>query len=190
MRVIDYATVLDEAQRIGLRYVYPNGGAFAFVDAGRARSIGWVGPDDPTIRPEARELTRQVPPPYEPNLARLLVRAWCDVAPASRAWVMPASHWAYELQFGSGAWLPPLLAETGIDPKPLASRSRADAIEFSADEVEPFENLARQLLHSLEESDFTVLFPPHALVCTLHHHKQLWWTTTEDGLIETLRAMV
>src|SRR5688572_19650356 len=103
---------------------------------------------------------------------------------------MPASHWAYELQFGGGgAWLPQLLTEIGIDPKPLASRSRADAIEFSPNEVEPFEHLARQLLGSLEGSDFTVLFPPHALVCTLHHHKQLWWTTTEDGLSETLRAI-
>ena len=188
--VIPYPQVLDAIRDIGVRCVYPNGGAFAVADAGRAQSVGWVGPDDPTIRPEARGLARRVPPPYESNLARLLVRAWREVAPTSVAWLMPASHWAYELRFGSGAWLPDVLTSIGIDHQPLESSSQANAIEFLPEEASALEHVARRLLESLAGSDFSVLLPPRAVVGRLHHHKQVWWTTSEDGVIEALRAIV
>src|SRR4051812_8902332 len=97
--------------------LYYNSGAFSFPPAGseKVRIVGWVGPEDSTIRPAARELVVRVPEPYEPNLARLFVRGWQDLLPG-RLWAMPMSHWNYELDFGSREWMPALLERVGIDP--------------------------------------------------------------------------
>src|SRR5947209_719542 len=99
---------------LGMRCLYHNSGAFGPDDPGALKAIGWIGPDDPTIRPEARALTRPVGPPYEANLADLATRAWAELR--GPAWLMPRSHWAYELDFGSKTWLPAALQRAGIDP--------------------------------------------------------------------------
>jgi hypothetical protein len=39
----------------------------------------------------------------------------------------------------------------------------------------------------LTASDFAIAFPRRAVLCTLHHHKQLWWQTTDTGLADALR---
>jgi hypothetical protein len=183
--IIDYPIVLEHMRQLRMRSLYFNSGAFGFVDSGQARSIGWIGPDDSSIRAEARDFVRSVNEPYEQNLTNLLLRAWHEVLPG-RIWVMPASHWAYELDFGSKEWMPPLLEHIGVDPGLLQGRTTAAAIEFTPEESPSLAHFVTRLLEMLQSSDFALTFPHRRAICSLHHHKQLWWTTTE---IETYAAL-
>jgi hypothetical protein len=179
---VDYNEVSEQAQALGLRSLYHNSGAFGFpegVDA--VHHIGWVGPPDASIRPGALPLVRHIPPPYEPNLAQLTARAWRDCLPGP-VWVLPKSHWAFELDFGSANWMPAALREAGVDSKLLQGRNDGSAIEFLPTEELAFTPFVQRLLTDLAGSDFALLFPAHPLVCTLHHHKQVWWTTTDAAL--------
>src|SRR5206468_5378736 len=74
--IVDYADVLERLTNQGLVSLYHNSGAFGFPAVAKTQAVGWTGPDDPTLRPAARELAVQIPPPYESNLAALLVRFW------------------------------------------------------------------------------------------------------------------
>lgn len=103
--------------------------------------------------------------------------------------MMPKSHWAYELDFGSREWMPELLRQIGIDPVSLQHRTNASAIEFRPDEMQSLPVMVEGLLRNLLGSDFALGFPGHAVICTLHHHKQIWWTSTDPALIESLRQL-
>jgi hypothetical protein len=146
---------------------------------------GWIGPPDGTIRPELAKFTRRVPEPSAATLARLAARAWRELLPGN-VWVMPGSHWAYELNFGSRDWLAGLLGGCGIDSSLLIGRSNAAAIEFLPGEEAGFEGFVRGLLAGLTASDFALAFPGRAAVCTIHHHKQLWWVTNNQQLAKRL----
>lgn len=187
--IIDYQIVLEQMREQRFKSLYYNSGAFGFPDAASTRVVGWVGPPDNTIRPAALPFARPVDPPYEENLAALLVRAWLDQL-SGRVWVMPASHWAYELEFGSRDWMPALLEAVGIDPGLLHSRNDAAAIEFSPDESDSFRYLVTRLLEMLLGSDFCLAFPGRPALATVHHHKQIWWTTTQGCLVEALNHLV
>lgn len=186
--IIDYPLVLDQMRSQKLKCFYHNSGAFGFGESVTTHVVGWIGPADPTIRPEMLDRARSIAEPYEATLAELALRAWREVLPG-RAWVMPASHWAYELEFGSREWMPPLLERIGVDPGLLARRNTAAAIEFSPDEAEPFAHLTHRLLEMLHGSDFTVVFPHRPALCRLHHHKQLWWTSSDATLAGRLREL-
>jgi hypothetical protein len=186
---VDYEQVVEQMRAVEMRCLYHNSGAFGFADSAVVQSLGWMGPEDPTVRLSARSLARQVPPPYEPNLTDLLVRAWRDVLPG-KAWVMPRSHWSYELDFGSRDWLPAVLEHVGIDPGLLSSRNNGAAIEFTPQEVDGFSHLAQSLLRMLLGSDFAVAFPGRPVACTLHHHKQIWWTTSDREVFAALDTQV
>lgn len=178
--IIEYDIVLEQMRRQGMRCLYYNSGAFGFVDQSDLRLAGWIGPDDPTIRQSVRPMTRSVPPPYESNLVERFVQAWRQHLPGP-VWLMPKSHWAYELDHGSSAWMPALLQSVGVDPQPLRGRTNAPAIAFAMEEVPAFETVARGLLEKLVGSDFTIAFPGRPVLCTLHHHKQLWWMMKGDA---------
>lgn len=186
--IIDYAIVLERMREQRMRCHYYNSGAFGFTSDVGVRHVGWIGPDDPTIRQEARELAIQIPPPHEQNLAAMLRRAWLEQI-GTPAWVMPKSHWAHELQHGSGDWMPALLEHIGIDAGHLAGRSNAAAIEFAPEESPLLEHFARRLLEMLHGSDFLIAFPRRPVICALHHHKQLWWSSSDEQLINELCAM-
>jgi hypothetical protein len=187
--IIDYEMVLEQMRSQQFRCHYYNSGAFGFPDPSRTRTIAWVGPDDPTIKPAARSLTRPVPEPYEENLATLATDLWQRRLPG-RAWVMPMSHWAYELSHGSRDWLPALIENLDLDPGLLEGRNNAAAIEFGPTETERFNHLVRRLLLMLTGSDFMIAFPGRPVLCALHHHKQLWWTTTDEKIIAAAEEMV
>lgn len=186
--IVDYSQVLDQMRAQGLRGLYFNSGAFGFPDGTSTDSMGWVGPDDPTLRPDARAEARIVPPPHPQRLTQLLVRAWQTYLPG-KVWLMPKSHWAYELDFGSRDWMPALLEHAGVDAGLLQSRTDAAAIEFALSETGPFAHVAEGLLRMLLGSDFALAFPGRPVVCTLHHHKQVWWTSSDHQLIYALRRM-
>src|SRR5258708_31261992 len=100
------------------------------------------------------------------------------------------SHWAYELNYGSRDWMPALLENLELDPGLLENRNNAAAIEFGATEIEPFTHFTERLLMMLQTSDFMLAFPGRQVLCTLHHHNQLWSTTTQAEVIEAVEAMV
>ena len=188
-RVIDYSTVLETLERSGLRCVYPNSGAFGLPPDIANHVIGWAAADDPTIRPEARAALRILPQPASRSLTALLKRAWQEHLPGP-LWLMPASHWAYELQFGGGEWLAPLLSELGIDPESLRSRADGSAIGFEFAEADSLLAVVEKVLDRLVASDFTVAFPGRAVVAMLHHHQQIWWQTSEAAIGESIDSLI
>src|SRR5437588_11445643 len=102
-RLIEYELALAHLTSRGLVCNYHNSGAFAFAPTLRPSIVGWIGPDDPTIRPELLPQVQKVVAPYPESLGALLGQA-CRII-SSPIWAMPLSHWAYELEFGSGQWL-------------------------------------------------------------------------------------
>ena len=186
--IIDYAMVLEQMKSQGFKSLYYNSGAFGFPDPGMARTVAWVGPDDSTIKPAAKPFTRPVAEPHEKTLSKMASTLWQKTI-TGRVWVMPMSHWAYELDHGSKDWMPALLENLDLDPGLLANRNNGAAIEFSPGETEPFEHFIERLLMMLTASDFMIAFPGKQVLCTLHHHKQLWWMTTEDSAIEEVEAL-
>lgn len=189
-RVIDYPAVAEAMAAAGLMSLYHNSGSFGFPrDAAGIRHVGWVGPPDATIRAAARVFVRHVPSPFEWNLAQLASVVWQEHLPGA-AWVLPRSHWAYELTMGSWEWMPGLLRDVGVDPDVLLPRNDGSAIEFLAPERGAFTELLSNLLANLLGSDFALAFPGRRVICTVHHHKQLWWTTDEQEVAGCLDRLV
>jgi hypothetical protein len=187
-RIIDHPRVLEQLQRQGLRSLYHNSGAFGLPDGVDVHVLGWIGPDDPTIRPALRPHTQQVPAPHPDNLAACAIAAWIAHLPVD-ALVMPMSHWAYELDHGSRTWMPQALQQIGLDPGLLTGRNDGSAICFSADDSAAFRSLLRSLLQQLVASDFMIAFPGIDILCTIHHHQQLWWQMTDASLLEKLQQI-
>ena len=181
-RVVDYADVCKQAETLGLVSAYYNTGAFTFPAGESVHIVGWVGGADSTIRPGLT--TVSVEAPVAVNLVNRLMTLWPEVIDGP-AWVMPKSHWAFELDHGNGAWLGPALTAVGVDPEILRPRTDGTAIEF--DPGDPATGgLLETLLTRLTASDFAVLFPRHRHLVTVHHHVQLWWQTPDAELVHRL----
>lgn len=187
-RMIDYELVLEQMKRQKRVCHYYNSGAFGFGDEVATWTRGWIGSPDETIRAEMQAKAHAISKPYEATLARLATRAWREHLPGL-VWAMPKSHWSHELSHGSREWMPALLNEIGLDADLLQHRANAAAIEFSMDESEQFAHFVEELLRRLMGSDFLLAFVGHNALCTVHHHKQLWWMTTDKKLIESLDAL-
>ncbi len=187
--VIDYPTVLHQLTGDGLRCLYHNSGAFGFPADAAAHSRGWMGPLDSSIRESARPMVRQIPPPFETNLSNLFIIAWKETSPGP-VWILPRSHWAYELQFGSQAWMPAALERIGIDPAMLTDFNNGSALEFAAGERELLRSFVCELLTRLVGSDFQAVFACRKTVCTIHSRGQLWWTTIDPVVLDRLDVLV
>jgi hypothetical protein len=48
--IIDYETVTEQMRGQQLKCNYYNSGAFGFADPAGVRHLGWIGPEDPSIR--------------------------------------------------------------------------------------------------------------------------------------------
>src|SRR5258706_14224959 len=166
--------VLEQMRSQGFKCNYYNSGAFGFADSSATKTLAWIGQEDSTIKPAARPFVRAVTEPWEPTLAAMAAKVWQEQLPG-RVWAMPMSHWAHELNHGSREWMPALLENLELDPGLLQNRNNAAAIEFGAAEVEPFTHFTERLLMMLHTGDFMLAFPGRPVLCTLHHHKQLWW---------------
>jgi hypothetical protein len=186
--IIDYPNVLQRLQAEGFRGLYHNAGAFGFPADASVRTIAWIGADDPTIRDAARSFVRPIAPPHESTLACLFRRAWIEHLPGP-LWVMPMSHWYYELHFGNAEWLPAALQAIDVDPQLLRERNDGAAIELPMSDWPQAESFVEDMMRRLGGSDFLAAFPGKAALCMLHHHKQLWWQTTDAALSESLDAM-
>jgi hypothetical protein len=185
-KVIEYARVLETLTRAGFTSLYYNSGAFGFADADRVEIVGWMGPDDPSVRDEMRQHVRRVGEPYARSLSRQVRGAWEKLL-LGKAWLMPKSHWAYELDFGNRDWLPDALKLVGVDAGILQPLTNAAAIEFERSTGEQLEEFLRTLFERLHGSDFMLAFPGDPALCTLHHHQQVWWQTTDVEAAKALR---
>ena len=183
-RIIDYPDVLGQLTADGLECHYYNGGAFGYPAGGIVR--GWIAAPDPTIKAEMLSNIRAVPAQNLPDLA---ARVWLELLPGP-VWVMPGSHWSYELNYGSRQWLPDVLGQIGIDSSNLISRTAAAAIEFALPEQAALKSVIQNLLQKLTASDFTMAFPGRAAICTIHHHQQLWWASADAELIRRLDSLI
>jgi hypothetical protein len=188
-KIIEYAAVLQSLTALGFQSLYYNSGAFGFSPGAETISRGWIGPMDSSIRESARAFVRQVPVPQEPQLARLLVTAWQRFLPGP-VWLMPKSHWFYELEFGSREWLPEVLKQVGIDPVVLQPLNSGAAIEFETSEISGVEFFVRELLTRLIQSDFQMVFTGGSTICTIHQKGQLWWTSSSAEVVEKLDLLI
>ena len=174
----------------GLVCLYHNSGAFGFAPNVTTQSVGWIGQADRTIRPEALAMARPIAGPIEATLASMAVRAWLDNI-GGRIRVTPKSHWAYELDFGSHNWMPAALLSAGVSQEQLRVVSRrhdGSAFEFELSESPLLRGLLDALLSHLLGSDFQLTWPGRPIICTVHHHKQLWWTTSDAALKAALKG--
>jgi hypothetical protein len=188
-QIVDYDLVLQTLLGQGLKSLYYNSGSFGFPPGVGTQTIGWIGPPDPTIRPEALSFTRQIEPPDTARLTELTLRAWREILPGV-IWAMPRSHWAYELDFGSKDWMPAALSKSGVQSAELAPLTTGAAIEFNWEDSGQFASFLTTLLDNLSgSSDFQLVWPGRAVVCTVHHHKQLWWTTSDDSIYRALSEL-
>ena len=187
--IVDYDHALQRLTQKGLICNYHNSGAFGFARGEPIQIVGWVGPDDETIRDAMRPNVLRVPPPYDTTLARLTARVQTELL-NDVAWAMPMSHWAYELVFGSESWMPALLERIGINAADLKTRNNGSALEFASGAPE-LEIFIQGLMQGLaDSSDFMLAFADRPVLCMAHHHQQLWWMTRDESLAAELRAMV
>jgi hypothetical protein len=185
--IIDYSSVQARMKSAGLVCNYHNSGAFGFSAKSKVIIYGWIGPGDATIKPTLLEQVKMVTAPYESNLAQLAALVWETVLPGT-VWIMPMSHWHFELHDGSRDWMPQALQEISVDPKQLEDRADGSALEFVIAEKESFTRLLTGLFTNLRVSDFLLAFPDRPVVCMVHHHKQLWWQTTDPMLAGAIDA--
>ena len=178
-QIIEYSTVTQRMSEAGFVSLYHNSGAFGFADNGGVETIGWITRDDPTIRPAAMAMARKVT-----NFVTPFQRA--TAALASEAWLMPKSHWHYELHFGNRELLEGVLPTIGIDANLLRERNDGSAIAFATDEFSLLTSTVQRLLENLTGSDFLIAWPGAQMRCTVHHHKQLWWQTRRRELIDPI----
>ena len=183
-RIVDYADVCKRADTLGLISAYYNTGAFTFPAGETVHIVGWVGGVDSTIRPGLA--TVAVGEPVAANLVKRLMAMWPGEIDGP-AWVMPKSHWAFELDHGNGGWLGPALAAVGVDPELLRPLTDGAAIEFEPGDA-AISGLLETLLTHLTASDFAILFPRHRHLVTVHHHVQLWWQTADENWVERLKS--
>jgi hypothetical protein len=166
-RIIDYPQVLATMQSRGFVSLYHNAGAFGFASDADVQTIGFIAAPDPTIRPQAQRFVKVTPDPA----AELMTMAR---ALEGDAWLMPKSHWHYELHFGNRELLESLLPTIGIEPAALRERNDGSAISFSREEHSSLTGAIRRLLDGLQGSDFLLAFPDAQTLATIHHHRQIW----------------
>jgi hypothetical protein len=183
-RVIDYAETAARLRSRGLVSLYHNSGAWGFPPDAPVRTLGLVTSDDPSIRESARALTRRT---TIAESAIPLLRVIDHLA--DEAWLMPKSHWHYELHFGNRELLQRLLPTIGVDPALLRDRNDGSAIAFEAAEAKKqLPGVVAELLPSLRGSDFMLAWPDAQTLCTIHHHAQLWWQTTDPQVMTLFDA--
>jgi hypothetical protein len=185
--IIDHPEVLSRMTARGFVSNYHNGGSFSFPKGTATHVVAHVGPPDPTIRPAALPFTIPVAEPYEMNLARVARRVWEQLGRV--VWLLPLAHWAFELDPVTQPWFPEMLRGAGIDPTPLVGLNTAAAIQFEPAEAPGLERVLAAILTHLVSSDFGLVFLEKPLICSVHHHKQLWWVTSDATLAEKVRRV-
>lgn len=186
--IVDYAIVLQTLTAQGLKCLHYNGGVFGFLQDTPVRHVGWLTGDDPTLTAVARASAHLVSPPTSSTLSRGLIETWTSNL-AGPLWILPGSHWAYELTYGGQKKLADLLNRLSIAPDSLSNRTTADAIAFELSDIEPAMAFCTHLLDLLNVTDFTAIWPQSRVTALLHHHRQIWWTLPENWQNEAAESV-
>jgi hypothetical protein len=186
-RIVDYETVVERLKAQGMKALYYNSGTFGFMDEAGTKVVGWIGEEDATLRPAAREVAIRVAAPYAETMARRVREIW-EKHGGGDIWFTPGSHWAFELEDGGKEYMPELLRSVGIDPELLRGVNRAPAISFELGEAEMFEGFLLGVLQKGRYTDYGIVWPGQSLVGLVHHHGQIWWRTMEEAWVERLKS--
>ena len=179
--IVDYPVVRQRMLDRGFVSLYHNSGAFGFGPDDSVQNLGLVTTDDPSIRESARAMMRLVTRPAQLDAVERVCRHI-----RSDAWLMPKSHWHYELHFGNSRLLEGVLQSIPIDPAVLRDRNDGSAIAFEPAAAKQLLGVVTELLPLLRGSDFMIAWPDGGTLCTIHHHGQLWWQTTDKGVAAAL----
>ncbi len=174
--VVAYDRAMAELLSRGMVCLYFNSGSFGFEESREVVHAGWLIGDDASLTPRARDAARVIDPPETRRLAQLAGALWRRVG--GPAWLMPGSHWAYELDFATPD-LAGVLEAAGIAPRELDVHD-GRPVQFDPHEAESFEAVVSWLLDSGTTSDYRLaLLGPGGVTVSgiIHHHRQLWWTT-------------
>lgn len=182
--VVDYGRVQAELGGKGLRCLYHNSGSWGFGDPTKVRAVGWILADDVTLRPGAREVARVLDGIDE--LVTGVMSTWERVG--GDLWLLPGSHWAYELDFGTPA-MEAVLHRWGVKgAEGLVGRNDGSAVRFGlsggvdgVDEAAAA-GILKELLGCGTTSDYQIVFPSLPLTGIAHHHVQVWWQTEDTEL--------
>ena len=109
---------------------------------------------------------------------------WLALPPETVERVMGETGPVEQLTAGTYA-----LCAIAIEASELQKLPKAAAIQFASEESIPLEQLLNALLLNLQGSDFLAAFPDHRTICTIHHHKQIWWQTASGEIAAALRAI-
>jgi hypothetical protein len=180
--LLDYKHAVAKLTAGGFISLYHNSGAFGFPQSANVHTIGWTGAADETIRPEMAPMIRRVVEPYGATMARLAQLAWTSHLPGE-CWLSPKSHWHYEMHYGNRHLLEELLPLVDVNPAAVADRNDGSPVVFTPPETDAMFDTVFRLLGGLISSDFQLTFPTRATVCTVHHHEQLWWQTTDAAVV-------
>ena len=94
--IVEYDRVLKAMAEQGLICQYYNSGAFGFGKGVPIYYTGWLGPEDPSIRPEARRMPAYCPPVPAP---------WPGSPPAPGSTCSPARSGSCPRASGATKWI-------------------------------------------------------------------------------------
>ena len=114
-----------------------------------------------------------------PSRASAIARWWIPAACVAWGVLVVAGLtllWQYKSGAGESAELAPL--------------TTGNAIEFNWEDSGQFASFLTTLLDNLSgSSDFQLVWPGRSVVCVVHHHKQLWWTTPDAAIHRELEIL-
>ena len=157
--------------------MYPDTGRFAFRHGDRVRRCCFFVDDDPSIRPELRPQCRQAD-------------SLEDVADQTAGFVgqyvtgpiylVPQIHWEHELlDDHCGMWAT-IFDHLGQAPDDVALTG-GNAVVADA-RLAAWADICRILLAGLQSSD-VMLFCQMPLMVKIHHHGQVWFSSTNVDLL-------
>ena len=186
--LLDFKFALKQLTGAGFVSLYHNSGAFGFPPTATVHTIGWTGDADESIRPEMQAQIRKVSEPYAPTMARMAQHAWTAHL-GGECWLTPKSHWHYEMHYGNRALLDEVLPTVDVNPASVLDRNDGSPVVFTPAEGDAMFQTVLAVLQGLRSSDFQLTFPTRAMVCTIHHHEQLWWQTTDAAIAHVIATL-
>lgn len=195
--IIDYSIVRQTLQAAGLECLYHNSGSWGYPPPAHSTSpspspllgkeiftLGLLLADDPTLRQQARPMAKLIDKPVPASLAYHVLGALAGLS--QPLWLMPGSHWAYELTFGT----PPMtdwLEQAGLtDAQQLTARNDGSAVAFSPAEFSKLAGVLSQFWSFRTDSDYRLYAPNGQAIVHVHHHRQAWVLTPNEGIIKIL----
>lgn len=161
----------------GIQPWYSHSGRFDFMSGQQVYRRCWLVDEDPCIRPDLREACR-----YTEDLDDMaaLVAAYLGTLSLGPWYLVPHVHWEHELlDHCPTVWRDVFALTRQREDDPLLSGANAVII----DPVQvAWRRLIMTLLHGLTQAD-ALLLVDAPLILKVHHHQQVWLSTTDLALL-------